>query len=81
LAIALLAAALWFVIAYFAHQRLIGWATGASGVTRKEAPQLYNAPENLCISPGPSVPALQIIKTPALNAYASNCANDSMSWS
>jgi Zn-dependent protease with chaperone function len=71
LAIALLAAALWFVIAYFAQQRLIGWATGASGVTRKEAPQLYNAPENLCISPGLSAPALQIIKTPALNAYAS----------
>jgi heat shock protein HtpX len=69
--IALLAAALWFVIAYFAHQQLIGWATGASGVSRREAPQLYNALENLCISRGLSMPALQIIKTPALNAYAS----------
>ena len=71
LPIALLAAALCLVIAYFAHQRLIGWATGASGVTPKEAPELYNALENQCISRGLSMPALQIIKSPALNAYAS----------
>jgi heat shock protein HtpX len=46
-------------------------ATGARGVTRAEAPKLYNALENLCISRGLPMPALQIIETPALNAYAS----------
>lgn len=69
--IAMIAAAIWFAIAYFAHQTLIRMATGAGGVTRAEAPKLYNALENLGISRGLPMPALQIIETPALNAYAS----------
>jgi heat shock protein HtpX len=69
--IAMIAAAVWFAIAYFTHQTLIGMATGARGVTRQEAPKLYNVLENLCISRGLPMPALQIIETPALNAYAS----------
>ena len=69
--VAMIAAAVWFVIAYFIHQTLIGMATGARGVTRNEAPKLYNVLENLCISRGLPMPALQIIDTPALNAYAS----------
>ena len=39
-------------------------------MSRAEAPKLYNALENLCISRGLPMPALQIIETPALNAYA-----------
>jgi len=69
--VAMIAAGVWFVIAYLIHQTLIGMATGARGVTRNEAPKLYNVLENLCISRGLPVPALQIIDTPALNAYAS----------
>jgi heat shock protein HtpX len=69
--LAMLAAAAWFAIAYFAHQSLIGLATGAKGVTRAEEPKLYNVLENLCISRGLPMPALQVIPTPALNAYAS----------
>ena len=69
--IAMIGAAVWFVIAYLTHQTLIGMATGAKGVTRREAPKLYNVLENLCISRGLPMPALQIIDTPALNAYAS----------
>jgi len=69
--VAMIAAAVWFVIAYFIHQTLIGMATGAKSVTRTEAPRLYNVLENLCISRGLPMPALQIIDTPALNAYAS----------
>src|SRR5581483_11877279 len=69
--IAMGAALLWFVIAYFVHQGLISAATGARGVARSEAPRLYNALENLCISRGLPMPALQIMETPALNAYAS----------
>jgi heat shock protein HtpX len=68
--IAMSGAAIWFLIAYLVHQRLIGLATGARGVARAEAPKLYNALENLCISRGIPMPALQIMETSALNAYA-----------
>jgi heat shock protein HtpX len=60
----------WFVIAYFVQGKLISLATGARSVTRAQAPKLYNVLENLCISRGLPMPALQIIDTPALNAYA-----------
>lgn len=68
--VAMVASLVWFAIAYFVHQSLIGLATGARGVQRAEAPKLYNVLENLCISRGLPMPALQIIDTPALNAYA-----------
>jgi heat shock protein HtpX len=48
----MLGALAWFVIAWFAHQTLIGMATGAKGVSRTEAPKLYNTLENLCVSRG-----------------------------
>jgi heat shock protein HtpX len=69
--VAMVAALAWFIVAYFVHQSLISRATGAKGVSRTEAPRLYNVLENLCISRGLPMPALQIIDTPALNAYAS----------
>ena len=69
--VAALAAAIWFAIAWMGHQALIRMATGARNVTRAEAPTLYNALENLCISRGITMPSLQIIETPALNAFAS----------
>lgn len=69
--IAMVAAGLWFAIAYFFHQHMIDAATGAGDVTRAEVPRLYNLLENLCISRGIPMPALKIIEDPALNAYAS----------
>jgi len=69
--VAMVAAAVWFAVAFLIHQQLISLATGAKGVARNEAPKLYNTLENLCISRGLPMPALQIIDTPALNAYAS----------
>jgi heat shock protein HtpX len=69
--IAVAAAGGWFVIAYLFHQKMIDFATGAAGVTRVEAPRLYNLLENLCISRGVPIPSLQIIEDEALNAYAS----------
>lgn len=68
--LAMIAAVGWFIVAFLVHQSMIRAATGARGVTRQEAPQLYNALENLCISRGIPMPRLQIIDTPALNAYA-----------
>jgi heat shock protein HtpX len=69
--VAMAAAALWFLIAYLFHQWMIDFATGAGGVSREEAPRLYNLLENLCISRGIPIPSLKIIDDGALNAYAS----------
>jgi heat shock protein HtpX len=69
--VAMGAALLWFVVAFFIQRALIRTATGSRGVTREEAPQLYNCLENLCISRGLPTPALEIIDTPGLNAFAS----------
>ncbi|MEZ5898983.1 MAG: M48 family metallopeptidase [Hyphomicrobiaceae bacterium] len=73
--VAALAAALWFVIAYKFHGAMIRSATGAKGVSRQEAPELYNALENLCISRGIPMPRLEIMETPALNAYAAGISD------
>jgi len=68
---ATLAAALWIVIAYLFNQSLIDAVTGATDVTRKEQPRLYNLLENLCISRGIPMPKLKVMDDPALNAFAS----------
>lgn len=76
---AFLAAAIWFAIAWMSHQALINLSTGARGVTREEAPDLYNLLENLCISRGITMPKLQIIDSPALNAFASGVSDKTYS--
>jgi heat shock protein HtpX len=68
---ALAGAGVWFFIAYFFHQTIIDISVGAKPVERKDAPALYNALETLCISRGIAMPALRIIETDALNAFAS----------
>jgi len=64
-------AVVWFFIAYFGNQTIIDLATGAAPVTRKDQPELYNLLENLCISRGLKTPALRIIDSDELNAFAS----------
>jgi heat shock protein HtpX len=68
---AVAAALAWFAIAYLGHQALIDLATGAHGIERQAEPRLHNILENLCISRGVPMPALQVMETEALNAYAS----------
>ena len=65
------AALIWFVIAWFANQGIIDAVTGARAVDRKSEPRLYNLLENLCISRGITMPRLRIIETDARNAFAS----------
>jgi heat shock protein HtpX len=60
----------WIVIAYFFHQSMIDAVTGASEVTRKQEPRLYNLLENLCISRGIAMPTLRVAEDPALNAFS-----------
>lgn len=67
---AIAGAILWFGIAYAFYQAIIDAATGARAVTRIEEPKIYNLLENLCISRGMKSPALRIMETDALNAFA-----------
>ncbi|WP_425409207.1 M48 family metallopeptidase [Hyphococcus sp.] len=68
---AFVAAAVWFLSAWIFHQKIIEASVGARGLTRKQSPDLYNLLENLCISRGIATPKLNVIETPALNAFAS----------
>ncbi len=70
LPIVTLATALWILIAYRFHQRMIDAVTGGHEVTRKEQPRLYNLLENLCISRGIPMPKLKVMDDAALNAFA-----------
>ena len=64
------AALVWFVIAYFSYQAIIDASTGARPVTREEQPRIYNLLENLAISRGMKTPTLRIIESDAMNAFA-----------
>lgn len=68
--IAVVAALIWFAIAYLINTRMVRMMTGARPVTRAQEPRLYNLAENLCISRGLSLPKLCVIETDALNAFA-----------
>jgi heat shock protein HtpX len=70
---------LWFIIAYFFNGAMIRAATHAQPLSRNEAPEVYNLLENLCISRGISMPALYLMETPALNAFASGIDKKSYS--
>lgn len=68
---AFIGAGVWFVIAWLSYHKIIEMSVGARSLSRKEAPELYNLLENLCVSRGLTMPQLNIIETPALNAFAS----------
>ena len=74
--LAVAAALAWFAVAWFFQDSMIDFATGARPVARADAPKLYNALENLCISRGIKMPALKIIEDGALNAYASGMTEE-----
>jgi heat shock protein HtpX len=73
---ALVASAVWFTIAWFAHQKIIDLVTGAKRTTREAEPRLWNLLENLCISRGLTMPSLRIIETQARNAFASGLTRE-----
>ncbi len=61
----------WFLIAYFAHGKMIAMATGSKTLERKENMRVYNLVENLCMSVGMKMPKVNIIESDSLNAFAS----------
>nr|WP_240454488.1 M48 family metallopeptidase [Caulobacter sp. 17J65-9] len=76
--LALIAAGLWYAIAFYAHQGIIDAATGARRVSRAEQPELYNLLENLCISRGQPTPELRLVNSDVLNAWASGLSDRRM---
>jgi heat shock protein HtpX len=69
--VALGVALVWFAIAYLFNQVIIDAATGSRKVERKDEPELYNLLENLAISRGLKTPALRVIESDEMNAFAS----------
>lgn len=67
---AIAGAILWFGIAYAFYQNMIDAATGARKVERALEPRLYNLLENLTISRGMTMPALRVMETAGMNAFA-----------
>jgi heat shock protein HtpX len=64
-------AVLYLVGAIWWNSQFIRYALRAKPVSRAEAPELYDVIENLAITAGVPCPAIEVIDTPALNAYAS----------
>ena len=69
--VAAIGVAIWFSVAWFANTAMIRAAVGARPLERRDAPEIYNLLENLCIARGQKMPRLNIIPSPALNAFAS----------
>lgn len=62
---------IWIAIAWKFNQAIVSFALPSHGLTREEAPKLYNMLENLCISRGMPMPKLAIVEVDAPNAFAS----------
>lgn len=61
----------WLPIAYLINQWIIDRATGARLIAQAEEPGLWNLLAGLCAKCGMKMPALRIVETPELNAFAS----------
>jgi heat shock protein HtpX len=62
---------LWFTIAFFSHTSMINKATGSSTLERKDNKRVYNLVENMAMTAGMKMPAVNIIDDDSLNAFAS----------
>jgi heat shock protein HtpX len=67
---ATIGAAIWILIAYKFHQKMIDLVTGGREVTRRDEPRLWNLLENLSISRGLPMPKLKVMQSDSLNAFA-----------
>ena len=62
---------IWLPIGYLLNQWIVDMATGARLLTRDEEPRLWALLEDLCRKAGIRLPALRVVETDALNAFAS----------
>lgn len=70
LAIAVLYSLVTASISYFAGDKVALIGAGARQIEKKDAPDLYNVVENLCIADGIPTPKIYVIDDPAPNAFA-----------
>lgn len=61
----------WWLFAMLLHKTIVQCLTGAASVTRAQEPRLYTIVENTAIMVGLPMPDVDVIETPARNAYAS----------
>lgn len=66
----ILIATIYAVIQYFAAGSIATAMTGATEISKKDNPRLYNIVENLSITTGLPMPKVYIINDPAPNAFA-----------
>jgi heat shock protein HtpX len=58
------------IIGYYAGPSAVLAMSGARAIAKQDDPQLYNIVEELSLASGLPVPALYVIDTPAMNAFA-----------
>jgi heat shock protein HtpX len=68
--LALIVSSISALIGYYAGPSAVLAMSGAKPITKQDDPQLYNIAEELSIASGLPMPALYIIDTPAMNAFA-----------
>lgn len=61
---------IWTVIAMKLGDRIVLRITGARAVSREEEPVLHNVVEEMAIAAGVPVPAVHVVETDAMNAFA-----------
>lgn len=62
---------IWFCIAWFSNKAIVDLSMGSKTQSLPTTHPVYQQLETLCISRGITMPKLQILDTPARNAYAS----------
>ncbi len=72
---ALIIVGVWFAFAYLMNTPMIRHATKARPLQRRENPRVYNIVENLTMTCGMSMPQVNVIDSPELNAFASGIDN------
>jgi heat shock protein HtpX len=68
--LALLVSSISAIIGYYAGPSAVLAMSGARAIAKEDDPQLYNIVEELSLASGLPVPALYVIDTPAMNAFA-----------
>jgi len=66
---------IWFFVAYYINTYIIENVTQAKPLARKDNMRVYNLVENLCMANGLSMPKVNVIEDPALNAFASGLSD------
>jgi heat shock protein HtpX len=68
--LALVVSSISALIGYYAGPSAVLAMSGARAITKEDDPQLYNIVEELSLASGLPMPALYVIDTPAMNAFA-----------